>query len=143
MPHSNEACRNHWQRMTELDPGETMIKGRFRKKRQREQMRNAFERYKKRQAQLIPVLPVICQTVEPDSSSMLTDILAPSFDSSSLRGTNFVPAALSHQNAEPPDVLSPPFLTSEGTTPADSVHSILTPVAQDVMPQGFMPGAVN
>jgi hypothetical protein len=141
MPYSNEACRNHWRRMTELDPGETMIKGPFRKKRQREQMRNAFERYKKCQA--IPVLPVICQTVEPDSSSMLTDILAPSFDSSSLRGTNSVPAALSDQNAELPDVLSPPFLTSEGTTPADSVHSILTPVAQDVMPQGFMPGAVK
>jgi hypothetical protein len=143
MPYSTEACRLQWRRMTEMKPRETYIKNPFRKKKQREQLENAFKRYQQRVAQSISVPPVITQIVEPESPSMLTAILAPSFDSPSLQGTNIVTGASSDQRVEPADVLSPPLLTSEGTTPADSVHSILTPAPQDVMHLGFMPAEVK
>jgi hypothetical protein len=143
MPYSTEACRLQWRRMTEMKPRETYIKNPFRKKKQREQLENAFRRYQQRETRSIAVPPVITQIVEPESPSVLTAILAPSFYSPSLHGTSIITGTSSDQRVEPADVLSPPLLTSEGTTPADSVHSIPTPASQDVMHLEFMPAEVK
>jgi hypothetical protein len=143
MPYSKEACRTHWKKMTDMDPRDTYIKNPFRRQKQREQLERAFERYLQHQSQSTSVAPVISQVVGPRSPSMLVAILDASFDSSSLPATNIITTASSDQRAEPPDILSPPLLTSEGTTPTNSIHSIPTPPSQDVIHIGVMPGEVK
>jgi hypothetical protein len=139
LSHSKEACRTHWQKMTDMKPRETYIKNRFRRRKQREQLERAFERFQQQQPQSISTVPVATEVVGAESPSILAAILDPSMDSSFLDTTYVDTAAPSYQRFEPLDVPSPPLLTSEGTTPADSVHSVPTTPSEDVLHLGFMP----
>lgn len=132
MLYSKEACRTHWQTMTDMKPRETYIINIARRKKQREQLENACKRHQQNQAQLTSVAPTISQVVRPESPSILPAILDACSWSPVFPTTDYITVASSNQITEPPDVHSPPSLNWEGTTPADSVISVLTPQSQEI-----------
>ncbi|CZR61143.1 uncharacterized protein PAC_11039 [Phialocephala subalpina] len=103
-------CRTHWHEMTEIKPHKILSNPLARKK-QREQIKIAFEAYQKRQSRL------------PDASS-------------DTQGLSSLPQIPKLSWEDPPSALSAPTiaadiptpqLTFEGTSPADFGSSVLTP----------------
>src|SRR5208282_343736 len=115
--------------MTKMKPGEIQISNLLRRARQREQLERAFERYKKSQSQ--PPVLAVPQSAASQSPSFLPAVLGPSFSSQEHPAEGLHTTSPSAGAGAVLETCSPPLLTFEGATPADSDPSAMTPISQD------------
>ncbi|PVH87530.1 hypothetical protein DL98DRAFT_649172 [Cadophora sp. DSE1049] len=123
------ACRDHWKKMTDMNPTETHIRDKFGKAKQRKQLERAFERYQQRlqQEKKLNSAPSLSQSSPPPRPSKLISILGSSSTSQQSVTAKRLLSSSERLSNDVADNASPPPLVLEAETPAESVQTIWTP----------------
>ncbi|KAH7410913.1 hypothetical protein BKA64DRAFT_704026 [Cadophora sp. MPI-SDFR-AT-0126] len=127
------ACRDHWKKLTDMNPTDTHIRNKFGKAKRRKQLERAYEKYQQRQLKerTLNSAPSLSQSSTPPRMSKLNSLLRSSSRAQQSVTTKHLSGSSERLCNDVADNTSPPPLVLGAATPADSVQTIRTPTTTE------------